>query len=98
MAWNDGERKITIGLDYDDTYTADPGLWDAFIKLARKRGHSVVCVSCRPETEENMAEMNIPGVLTYLTSMSPKEWFMREQCIQVDVWIDDHPDCVKNGR
>ena len=38
---------LVISLDYDRTYTADPGLWDQFIALARSRGHEVVCVTGR---------------------------------------------------
>jgi hypothetical protein len=98
MSWNDGQGPFTIGIDFDDTYSRDPELWDAFIASAKARGHKVVCVTCRPETLENVQECDIPGVLTYCTSMSPKEWYMREKGIEVDVWIDDCPDCVKNGR
>lgn len=95
--WNEGERKLTIGLDYDDTYTADPELWNKFIGLAKARGHKVVCVSCRKESEENRTEMNVPCAL-YLTDMAPKKWHMEQNGIDVDVWIDDCPEGVLNGR
>jgi hypothetical protein len=96
--WHSGERKITIGLDFDDTFTADPELWTQFVALARSRGHKVVCVSCRTDNDENRAEVDVPGALTYLTSLSPKAWYMNRHGIDVDVWIDDHPECVAHGR
>jgi hypothetical protein len=98
MSWNDGERKFTLAIDHDDTYTLDPTLWDAFIQMAKERGHKVVCVTCRPETEENVADCDVPGVLTYFTNMAPKAWYMKEKGIEVDIWLDDCPDCVLNGR
>lgn len=101
MSWNEGERKIRIGVDFDDTFTADRVLWRDFMRRASARGHKIVCVSCRPDDEENRAEMSVqlPAfVPLFLTSGAPKEWFMREQGLPVDVWIDDYPDCIKNGR
>jgi hypothetical protein len=98
MAWNEGKRHFTIGLDYDDTYSLDPAFWNHVIAFAKDCGHKVVCVTCRPETEESAADCDIPGVLTYFTNMAPKAWHMKEKGIEVDVWIDDHPDCVLNGR
>ena len=89
---------MTIGLDYDQTYTADPGLWDAFIALAKSRGHEVVCVTSRQQTEENAAECDIKGVFTYMTSGSAKSWYMEQHGVKVDVWIDDSPEAVWSGR
>ncbi len=31
--------RMLIALDYDGTYTADPGLWHPFIAASRARGH-----------------------------------------------------------
>lgn len=39
--------SITFGLDYDDTFTADPDLWRQFVSDALRRGHAVVCVTGR---------------------------------------------------
>ena len=43
---------MIIALDYDKTYTADPNLWDAFIKFAVFRGHKVICLTMRYSQEE----------------------------------------------
>jgi hypothetical protein len=98
MSWNEGPRPFTLGLDYDDTYSLDPAFWNHVVAFAKLCGHKVVCVTCRPETQENYDACNIPGVLTYFTGMAPKDWYMREKGIEVDVWVDDSPDCVLHGR
>ncbi len=38
-------KKLTIGLDYDGTITADPNLWSGFIKLCKARGHTIKIVT-----------------------------------------------------
>jgi hypothetical protein len=89
--------QLTIALDYDDTYTADPGLWNLFIKSARERGHKVICVTCRGQSWDNADLLKLP-ILVYYTDMAPKRWHMEQLGITVDIWIDDCPECVKEGR
>jgi hypothetical protein len=89
---------VIIGLDFDGTYSLDPPFWDSFIALAKACGHKVVCVTCREETLESVQECDVPGVLTYFTNRAPKDWYMREKGVEVDVWIDDFPESVTKGR
>lgn len=90
---------MIIAIDFDGTYSADPTLWDAFITSAKSRGHKVYCVTARRETEENVAECDVPGVLTYFTGLSAKDWYMREKRgIVVDVWVDDDPKVIVHGH
>lgn len=89
---------MVLGLDFDGTFTEDPELWNQFITLAKSRGHRVFCVTCRRETEENIAECDVPGVLTYFTDRAPKDWFMREQGIVVDVWVDNDVKVILHGH
>jgi hypothetical protein len=91
------ERKMHLALDYDDTYTLDPEFWDDFIALARRKGHRVYCVTCRVETPETAEIIDIP-VPVYYTSMGAKKAHMEARGIHIDVWIDDYPQCVENGR
>ena len=44
-------KKLTIAIDFDDTYTADTELWGLFLRKAIANGHSVFCVTCRREDE-----------------------------------------------
>jgi len=41
------EKKMNISIDYDDTYTKDPLMWNWFAQQALDRGHKVYCVSAR---------------------------------------------------
>jgi hypothetical protein len=89
---------VTFGLDYDGTYNEASDLWDAFVANARAQGHKVVCVTCRRETLENVQECDVPGVLTYFTGGAPKQWFMEQRGVSIDVWIDNEPRVILYGR
>lgn len=94
---------MNIGLDFDETFTADPDLWLAFVKQAEDRGHKVFIVSCRMRTPENLEIVReftgFPLSRIILTSMAPKRWYCDEKYgLEIDVWIDDMPESVKEGR
>ena len=74
-----------IALDYDKTYTADPILWDGFIKFAKDRGHAVKIVSMRYPSEP----IESAPVEVLYTSRKAKA-----SCVQADIWIDDSPQWV----
>lgn len=80
---------MRISLDYDNTYTRDPKLWDLFIESAQKAGHEVLCITMRYPAE--IAE--IPCEVIY-TSRQPKGNFMAAKGISVDIWIDDIPHLI----
>ncbi len=73
---------MKIALDYDGTYTADPELWNAFIKNAIDRGHEMVCVTMRCPHEA--IQMPIPVIYT---SRKAKFEFAPDA-----IWIDDKPN------
>ena len=94
---------MKFGIDFDDTFTADPELWRAFIANAHERGHSCFVVTCRRDTDENretVAEFvgDLPRWRQLITGLSAKKWFCERQGIEIDVWIDDDPACVLNGK
>jgi hypothetical protein len=88
---------MNIAIDYDDTYTADPDLWAAFIQWATLRGHLVVCITARRKTLENQQELMkaLPeGVVAHFSYDEPKQDYARRNSIPVDVWIDDSPGWI----
>jgi hypothetical protein len=89
---------MRIALDYDGTYTADPELWDLFIKQAVVRGHTVAVVTCRRNTDGNREDCRVPGRVTIFTDLSSKQWFSESIGMKVDVWIDDDPACIIHGK
>lgn len=84
---------MILSLDYDDTYTRDPILWDIFISNARSRGHTVYVVTMRYEGEGSqvIAALNDKVDKIFFTGRKAKYDFMVEQGIMVNVWIDDMP-------
>jgi hypothetical protein len=88
-----GVKKMVLSLDFDDTYTRDPDLWDAFVAAARKRGHTVYCITMRYKKEGadviKLLKDKVDGI--FFTERRNKHDFMFEQNINVNVWIDDMP-------
>ena len=74
---------MRIALDYDKTYTADNVLWDAFITLAKSRGHEVRIVTMRNENTESINSAPAPVIYTARIA--------KEKCYKADIWIDDNP-------
>jgi hypothetical protein len=104
---SEGSENLNIAVDFDNTYTADPELWDIFIRAAMDRGHTVYCVSARPEKEMNKPKRTI-GLLIgdrncFGTCFEPKKEFMKSKGIHINIWVDDSPemivdDLIFNGR
>jgi hypothetical protein len=81
--------SMLISLDYDNTYTADPAFWGAFIALAALRKVEIVICTFRAETHR--LENPPPGIPVYYTAGVAKKAYMDSQGIKVDIWIDDEP-------
>lgn len=80
---------MLIALDYDGTYTADPGLWDLFITSAIARGHEIEVVTMRHPHEP--IKMPIPVVYT---GRQAKRQFVEALGRRVQIWIDDNPHWI----
>ncbi len=91
---------MRIALDFDNTYTADPELWDRFIEDAIDRGHEVWIVTARRNTEENREIVVVPKCLVVIfTEGVSKIWHMDVKIgVTIDIWIDDDPRALVHGR
>lgn len=98
------KRTLTFALDFDDTFTADPELWAAFIRQAKDRGHHFFCVTARRQSESNVDLINaafdqwqcqMPIIFCNLHS---KVTTMEKRGIRVDIWIDDAPFALVHGH
>lgn len=79
---------MLISLDYDNTYTRDPQLWDQFIDLATQAGHTVICVTMR----QNGGKLCFNRVIELVcTAGKAKVEYCKSRDILVDIWIDDQP-------
>ena len=90
-----------ISLDFDDTYTRDPQMWNKFINLAKLSGHNVYCVTFRfPEQSQQVYEsigQVIGNDCCYFTAYTAKRSYMQSKGIMIDVWIDDMPMLIDAG-
>ena len=89
---------MIVAIDYDQTYTIDPAAWDHVVEVLREAGHVVYCVTCRRDTPENRSEVKAGDMAVWFTGLASKKWYMEKRGINVDVWIDDDPACVINGK
>lgn len=86
---------MNIALDFDETYTNDPLLWDMFIKNALERGHDIRIVTYRKREMTDPAltwlSLWIPVIFTEYTR---KRTFTANMGWFPDVWIDDCPELI----
>ena len=93
------KKKVTIGLDFDGTITADPELWILFVYSALKKGHRVHIVTMRypTETHKVLDIFKDMGLLIVYTSRLAKKPVCEECGIHIDIWIDDNPRAVNEN-
>jgi acid phosphatase class B len=92
---------MNISIDFDDTYTRDPYLWDEFVSNAVRRGHVVYCVTARTPEESAEVYATIAKIIgierCVFTSSRSKRKTVAARGIRIDIWIDDNPDAIVFG-
>lgn len=92
-------KPLTFGLDYDQTFTADPELWRQFIAAAEIRGHIVVCVTARRVSPDFSREPRLPASVAIVCSGSDyKRNAAAKAGYPVNIWIDDMPGMIEPTR
>ena len=83
---------MILSLDYDDTYTKDPEFWDIFIRMAKHKGHKVICLTMRREDElGDIPEKFKSEVPIFCSGRKAKALYAMSKGLLIDVWIDDSP-------
>lgn len=89
---------ITIAIDFDNTWTANPALWRNFIADAQQIwGYTVVCVTGRSDEGKWGSEVReaIDGLIPIV--FAGHQW-KRTAALnagyKVDIWIDDTPEYI----
>jgi HK97 family phage prohead protease len=96
---------LTISLDFDQTFTAAPGLWRSFISDATARGSRVVCITRREDTPENREAITTAfgdlsdalGGLVLCGPSAQKRDAAEAAGLSVDIWIDDTPETIPSS-
>ena len=90
-------KPLTISIDLDKTWTADPTVFTLIAYALKARGHTVIICTRRTELphEERMA-LQIPEfVIIFFASYG----FKRDAVpFPVDIWIDDEPGTIEPQR
>lgn len=76
---------MIFALDYDNTYTQDPVLWERFIADAKTRNHEVKIVTMRYPHEE-IKNMSVEVIYTSRKA--------KNSALTADIWIDDSPHYI----
>lgn len=86
---------MTIAIDYDGTWTADPALWTDFAGKAAQRGHRVVIATARHHHSDDMR--TLPNWMeVFYTKGKLKEEVLRKAGVPVHIWIDDMPGMIQD--
>lgn len=80
-----------IALDYDETYTINPEMWNEIINTFQKAGNEVMIVTFR---SDDLPIDHDPGIPVFYTAWNAKRPYMEKQGIDIDVWIDDSPELI----
>lgn len=94
---------MLFALDFDKTFTRDPGLWVEFLRGAHARAHRVVIISCRSHRKDNYTIIHelltswsaanyVDDVIC--TGHQPKRQAAAACGHMVDIWIDDAPETI----
>lgn len=91
-------KVLSIALDFDGTFTADPLFWYDFIVDAQAAGHLVRVVTYRNAQHDRHAAMdfleNDLNVHTVFTDGTAKKKYCSDHNIHIDIWIDDRPETI----
>jgi HK97 family phage portal protein len=99
-------RSLTISIDFDRTFAADPALLGDFATKAKADGNSVVMITRREDTPEDrkIIEDTLGSYADAFDAVilagpdAQKEAAAKNAGIDVDIWIDDSPQTIKEIR
>lgn len=87
---------MQISLDYDDTYTLDPDMWDNFIAIALNSGHDIRIVTARSPVHDIIPQEFIIPII-YCDGVAKRFVCHHYHDFDPDVWVDDKPENIENN-
>ena len=96
-------RALTISMDFDRTFAADPQLWGEFARKAVADGNTVVMISRRPESDREQVMSTLGDYADAFSQVllvggdTLKADAADAAGINVDVWVDDSPQTITDA-
>jgi HK97 family phage portal protein len=93
-------RALTISIDFDRTFAADPALWGEFARKSASDGNTVVMISRRPEEDRQVVTDTLGEYADAFSQVllvggdTLKADAAQAAGIDVDVWVDDSPQTI----
>jgi hypothetical protein len=88
-------RTLNIALDYDETFTADKGMWTEVVRVMRKMGHDVTFVTFREGPTSRHSDSYNDDILGDAQELGIPVVFsnhrQKSHVFKADIWIDDMP-------
>jgi HK97 family phage portal protein len=97
-------RSMTISVDFDRTFSADPQLWGEFARKAVADGNRVVMISRRPEADRGEVIASLGDFAESFSDVllvgndTLKDDAAQAAGIAVDVWVDDSPQFIRGEQ
>ena len=90
-------KPLTISIDLDKTWTADPTAFALIAHSFRARGHTVII--CTRRTELSHDERSTLQIPEFVSLFFASYGFKRDAVpFPVDIWIDDEPGTIEPQR
>jgi hypothetical protein len=90
-------RPLTVAIDFDHTWTADPHGWRDWYDFMLARGHVVILATGRSGWSEDMGRAHLPAHMPIVyCGRELKEHATRKVGWNVDIWIDDMPGMIQH--
>ena len=84
---------MNINIDYDNTYTANPNMWDEIIQTMHKYGCEVYCITKRLGSLDER-KPQIPVIHAVKSKLEASV----ASGVKIDIWIDDKPQSITPYR
>ena len=96
-------RALTISIDFDRTFAADPAMWGEFARKSVADGNTVVMISRRPEADRQSVMATLGDYADAFSQVllvggdTLKADAAEAAGIEVDVWVDDSPQTITDA-
>jgi hydroxymethylpyrimidine pyrophosphatase-like HAD family hydrolase len=94
---------MNIAIDFDGTFDRDTIAWKEVVQVLIERGHRVFMVTSRNVDDKQLVRQwaectGIDRSRIICTNGTAKRWFCGQRGLKIDIWIDDDPGSIENGK